>query len=178
MPLEIISNSNYENNVNKNNRFKYVNKLVAEVKSYVKTPEDRKNIKELLSFTFYVLAPAYEEYIIYKFKKEKWEDLLKDPIEPSEKDIFPNGIKSWLEYFNEFIKAIKSWEIKIQVNAWEYDFDNDLKMFENLDPKIKGKLFKILYYGTYRFDPLERQLRVSLIQTKKELNKLRKKVKK
>jgi len=122
------------------------------------------------------LAPAYEEYIIYKFKKEKWEDLLKDPIEPSEKDIFPNGIKSWLKYFNEFIQAIKSWEVKVQVNAGDYNFEEDLKMFENLDPKIKWKLFKILYYGTYRFDPLERQLRVSLIETKKSLDELKKKV--
>ncbi len=171
----ILKNTTETNKINKNNYFNYINNLAWKIRKELKNEKlETNNDIDVIAFTFYIITPAFEEYIVEKFKK-KWIDLYKDPIQPDENSIFPKWTKSWIKYFNEFLSELKDWKIKIQDNFWNRDVKAWIKAFFNLDNKIQAQLFKIVYYGMYNFSALSRVLRTTVIEnTKKDLEQLKK----
>ena len=176
MPLT-LKNTTETNEINENNFGEYCKKLYNEISQSEPNlvPEWLDKNYDFVSFAFRVLTPAFENYLVEKFKK-KWVNLYNDKIQPDEKFIFPDGIKSWIKYFNEFLSDINNWKIKIQLNTWDRDFNKEMSVFKKLKRENQIKIFKIIYYGMYNFSPLARVLRTTVIQnTKKELDKLKNK---
>ena len=182
MPIEIkkidsnINKSNYEEKI-----IKFEPQFVDEVKNMKEANTlDWKTMDEKMTdfkwFVFYVLTPVYEDYIEQKFSFKRWVDLSSASITPDDKFIFPDGIKSWLNYFNEFIKLYKQGKINISSDylSWGRDFDKYMQIFYKLSDKSKVAIFKEVYYSTYYFDAFNRHMRC----TADLLKKLRKDIKK
>ena len=107
MPLT-LKNTTETNEINENNFGEYCKNLYNEISQSEPNlvPEWLDKNYDFVSFAFRVLTPAFENYLVEKFKK-KWVNLYNDKIQPDEKFIFPNGIKSWIKYFNEFLSDLK-----------------------------------------------------------------------
>lgn len=86
---------------------KYALKLFKEIKKTDSIIYRRGGDYDFISFAFQVLIPAYENYLVIKFK-ERGIDLYNDPIQPNEKIVFPKGIRSGLKYFNEFLSDLNA----------------------------------------------------------------------
>ena len=164
MPLT-LKNTTGGNEINESNYMDYCKKLYNEIKESEPNivPEWLDDNYDFISFSFRVLTPAFENYIVEKFK-EKWVNLYNDKIQPDEKFIFPKWINSGVKYFNEFLSDINSWKIKVQVNTWWRDFNKEMQVFKKLKKENQIKIFKIIYYGMYNFSALARVLRTKVIE--------------
>lgn len=165
--------------INKNDYMNYIWKIVDEVKKF-SPPKLDKLIKDenFFGFVFYVLSPAFEEYIVKKFKEEKWEDLSNVDINPNDKAIFPNWWKIASKYLKNFLEDINSGNVDLIINFGKDNMNlhNQLDIFNKLSNKNKIRILKIIYYGMFNFDSISRKMRVKL-EIKRNLNTLKTKIK-
>jgi len=167
MSLEINKNTNL-------NKWNYVEKVKEKFSSLQETIEKDPEQKDFVSFCLRVITPAYENYIQNYLTKEKWIDIFNDEIDNDDKQIFPDWEKSWIKYFNDFMKWIKNWIVKVSVNFWSRDFEKNMNIFYGLDNKLKLDIFRMIYDFMYEFNSLNRNLRITV---KLDLDKLKKKIK-
>jgi hypothetical protein len=175
MPLEL---KQLDTNLNKSNYREKAKQKIKEITNYV--VENNLETWEKWNFAyfcFWVLTPAYEDFIQEYFKKEKWIDITSEEIDNDDKQIFPEWEKTWIKYFNEFINWIRNWTIKVQVNTWGRNFEKNMNTFFKLPNNIKVKVFKTIYYGMYEFNALARNIRTTVTISKKELENLKKQIK-
>jgi len=172
MPLEL---KKYDENLNKSNYIEKVKQQLWKINKYI----EENNINEwkkwnFAYFCFWVLTPAYEDFIQEYLKNERWIDLISEDIDADDKQIFPEWIKSWIKYFNKFINWIKNWTVNIQVNTWWRDFEKNINIFFSLPNSVKLDIFKMIYYGMYNFNSLSRNIRttvkIDLDKLKNEIN--------
>jgi len=168
MPLTI---NKIDTNLNENNYVWEVKQKIKLLQKELKAIPERKNFAY---FCFWVLTPAYEDFIQEKFKKEKWVDVFNDDIDNDDKQIFPKWEKTWIKYFNEFINGIKTWKVKVQVNTWWRDFKKNMKIFYSLNNNVKLQIFKMIYEWMYNFNSISRNIRTTV---KIDLDKLKKEIK-
>ena len=179
MPLELknVPKSTWE--ITKSEAKSKINRFIEEIINTQKDlPKETVENRDFFWFVYEVFTPAFEDYIVEKFKEEKWVDISTVGIDPNDKKIFSEGMKTAFKYYKDFVNDLKSWKIIIQKHAGNRDLEKEMKIFWSLSNENKVRLFKMMYYSTMFINPTYRALAVSVVENaKKDLKNLTKKVK-